>query len=392
MQREEFESLASVDEELKNVTLHSQMDRKKYEEINEILERLGGKWDKKAKVHLFRINPRPLINAYLETGILPEKNPTAFFPTPSILSEEVLRLSGFSDCYFDTDMRKMKVLEPSGGVGGLADAIMEVSSGYVDLDIVEILDINQTLLRGKGYKPICMDFMEYNKDYEVKYDYVIMNPPFSLKGDSKAYITHINHAFNMLNEIGVLSAIIPIGFMNNSTKKEKEFLELVTQCGEIYKNPAGSFIESGTSVETYTIVLNKSSLKWRNEEHQGYKNYHTWYGILIFNNSGEYANKYTKIVESDLFLENALEITKEAVLDMIKEENKQENLISVDNVEHIAESLIKGAMEHREYMELDCEIKEATKTAVEVVKPMKPSNNALYDESQIEVFATGCLF
>ncbi len=395
MTNETLLSLMSIDEATNAISLSSQVDRKTYDEINNIFTRLGGKWNKKANAHMFQINPRPLIDAYLATGTLPEKNPTAFFPTPTVLSNDVISLSGFSENYFESDARQMKVLEPSGGVGGLADAIMKTSLGHVDLDVVEILDINQCLLKAKGYDPICMDFMEYNKDYEVKYDYVIMNPPFSLAGDSKAYITHITHAFNMLNEIGVLAAVIPPGFLRNKSKKEKEFLELVTLCGEIYKNPSGSFKDSGTNIETYTIVLHKSSLKWRSQEYQGYKNYHAWYGVLIFNNNGDYANKYIKQAESDLFLENVKQITEDAVADMIEEENKTENLISVSNIELIAASLIKGAMEHREYMKLD-EVEEAEETYVVITKPTantnEPVNNTQYSQEQLEVFETGSLF
>jgi len=389
MSNETLLSLMSIDETANAISLLSQVDRKTYEEINNIFTRLGGQWNKKANAHMFQINPRPLINAYLKTGNLPEKNPTAFFPTPSELSNEVLRLSEFSENYFEENCRKMKVLEPSGGVAGIADAIMNVSNGYVDLDIVEILDINQSLLREKGYDPICMDFMEYNTDYEVKYDYVIMNPPFSLAGDSKAYITHVNHAFNMLNETGVLSAIIPLGFMRNSTKKEKEFLELVTQCGSIYKNPSNSFKESGTTIDTYTIVLNKSSLKWRDQKYQGEQNYHTWYGLLVFMNAQAYNNKYFNKVESLEFIENSYEITKDAIVEMIVEENRVENLISVDNIDNMAKCLLRHATEHREYLEVD-EVTIVEKVIDE--EPVTPVNNTPYDESQLEVFSMGCLF
>jgi len=382
MERDEFNSIVSIDEQNCSVALLAQMDRKKYQEINEILERLGGKWNKKAKAHLFQVNPKPLIDAYLETGVLPEKNPTAFFPTPKELSDEVLRVSGFSEEYFAEDAYKLKVLEPSGGVGGLADAIMEVSRGHVDLDVVEILDINQRLLRLKGYEPICMDFMEYNKDYSVKYDYIIMNPPFSLKGDNKAYITHIGHAFEMLNWRGALTAIVPIGFVRNQAKKDREFLELVAQCGQIYKNPAKSFKDSGINVETYTIVLSKNTLEWRRKPYQEYTNFHVWHALLTFNNTREYFEPFYVKVKKDSFLSVHKAIAKAALLDMIETEKKSKtiNLICLDYLDEMVDALVMEAMEFREENGFKVKTKE------------EPINNFEYDKDQIEVFKTGSLF
>lgn len=379
---EELISILDIEGEHRSVKITAELDRKRYKEVNEVLERLGGKWNRKAKAHLFQVNPKPLIDAYLATGKLPEKNPTAFFPTPKELSEAVLNLSGFSDEYFGEDMCKMKVLEPSGGVGGLADTIMEISGGFADLDVVEILDINQRLLKSKGYEPICKDFMEYNKDYSIKYDYILMNPPFSLKGDRKAYITHINHAFEMLNWKGVLAAIVPVGFLHNETKKDKEFLELIAQCGSLFKNPKNSFKDSGTTVDTFTIVISKAAMEWRKEEYQEYFNYHVWHALVTFNNTCEYHNPFYKKVVKDSFLENHKTVAKKALLNMIEKEKGKEyiNIVSVEYIDNMVDALVKEAMQYRK------------ENGYKIKQKEKPINNFEYDKAQIEIFNTGSLF
>ena len=38
-----------------------QLDRKTYEAVNKAIENLGGKWNKKAKTHVFPFDPAPKI-------------------------------------------------------------------------------------------------------------------------------------------------------------------------------------------------------------------------------------------------------------------------------------------------------------------------------------------
>src|SRR6266702_3729890 len=68
-----------------------QLDRKLYQEVNEVLERIGGKWNRKAKAHLFEIDPAALLDLVSTTGEMPPRNPTAFFPTPEPVIAELLR-------------------------------------------------------------------------------------------------------------------------------------------------------------------------------------------------------------------------------------------------------------------------------------------------------------
>lgn len=233
---------------------------------------------------MFLTNPKPFINNYIETEIMPKKNPTAFFPTPKNLVDDMFRIANFD--YFDDEFQKnLKILEPSAGVGGISDSIRKITP-YSTLDIVEILDINQEVLKKKGYDPICMDFMEYNKDYIIKYDYIFMNPPYQ----GTTYIKHIKHAFKMLKDNGTLCAIIPSSFISNKDKLSNWMYEKATQLGNIYHNQEGSFKEQGTNVETCIVHLDKSTIKWKLNEYQECKNFFTWQvWISLYTNSNFYS-------------------------------------------------------------------------------------------------------
>ena len=203
----------------------------------------------------------------LNTNILPENNPTAFFPTP---------LDGIEEMWLSCDKEyfqycasssskygKVKVLEPSGGVGALTDFIKNKGDN-VEITIVELLKENQNILKGKGYSPICGCFLDYpvpTKE-EDKFDFVFMNPPFSVKGDKRAYMTHIDHALKMLQSNGELIAIIPVGWITGKTKKDEAFRNLISEYGQnISTLPEGTFKESGTNIATKVIKLTPRPIK-----------------------------------------------------------------------------------------------------------------------------------
>ena len=229
-----------------------QVDRGVYIQVDEILKRLWGKWNKRKGGHVFEYDPTDMIQAYIETGKLPPKNETAYFPTPLKLVEEIIRLSKNSICWDEVD-----ILEPSAGQGAFLDIIKkEFPNGK--LTCVEYLELNATVLKNKGYNPIVDDFMEVV--FNDTYDLIIMNPPFSLPNDKKAYISHIMKAHSLMNKDGVLFAIAPKGWIHNSTNKEKEFKEFVSihaDFVDVYDR--GTFKESGTMVETTLICLKSSS-------------------------------------------------------------------------------------------------------------------------------------
>jgi hypothetical protein len=227
-----------------------QLDRKMYVAVNEVLERIGGKWNRKSKAHVFEdVDPAQLLDLIFQTGEMPPKNPTAFFPTPRILIDEMLHISN------DTE----RILEPSAGKGAIAEAIRSYCQRYditAQLDCCEIVPQFRKVLKEKGFHLVDEpDFLQCQLG--PVYDQIIMNPPFALEGDNLAYITHITHAWSLLAPGGRLDAFAPSGVAFREDKRVKEFRALIEQHGSLRELGGGSFKESGTGVNTALISMCK---------------------------------------------------------------------------------------------------------------------------------------
>ena len=253
-----------------------ELDRKQYTDVNEALCRLLGEWNAKVGGHVFEYDPTDAIQEMNDSGILPEKNPLAFFPTPQDIIDTMF-------AYVDIDVLKyredkLRALEPSAGRAAIALKLKEALP-LAKIDTVELNEINQSILKNHGFDPFCGSFLDFNTSYEKTYDLILMNPPFSYTGDVYAYITHIEHAFKMLDKWGTLIAVAPTGFLHNSNKKLDAFRDwLFVNCDGLEIIDKGAFKESGTMVETCVINLTKDN--WRSKPYQGYANYFVWHLML----------------------------------------------------------------------------------------------------------------
>lgn len=257
------------------------LERDVYEAVADVLSRIGGKWKRRGKakdgvpqgVHLFPYDPAPLLEAFLETGDLPPKNPTAFFPTPPDVVDRMLKW-----CELDRfDFEGRRILEPSAGIGAIAEAAREAAP-LATLDTVEVLPINAAMLRRKGFEPHTGDFLEWKPDYE--YDAVLMNPPFSVDGDRLAYITHIEHAWSLLREGGELVSITPTAWQFRSDKRSRDFMAMVGEYGDSDEIEEGAFKESGTTIATRLVWMRKDDQAWKAEPHNGYPSWHVFAACL----------------------------------------------------------------------------------------------------------------
>jgi len=337
----------SINEDKFEVYIKKQLNRKEYEKVNTVLTRLNGKWNSKRKSHQFPINPTPLLKAVLKTKEIPLKNPTAFFPTPKELVLEMIEISQFVDLSTSEFINDFRILEPSAGVGGIADCIKE-KAPYATLDLVEYLPLNQQLLKEKGYQPYCGDFLEFNKNYEIKYDYIYMNPPFSVESDKKAYITHVMHAFKMLKTTGILMAIVPLGFLQNSTKVEKDFYEFVATQGRVYRNKKGAFKESGTMVDTVTIEINTSS--WKLNPYNGFKNFFVWHFMLFAYSDQKLADTINAIYTKEDFPKR--EDFENYCDQVLKHGCQNDELLSKNFINEYIEVLKRDCIDTREFQNL----------------------------------------
>lgn len=163
--------------------------------VIEVLEYLGGQENTRDK-WLFEYDITTVITELLRTGVLPEKRSHQYYGTQDSLAETAVNWAEIED--------KHSVLEPEAGQGGIADHLPKERT-----TCVEVSSLHCAVLKAKGYKPECADFLGWNiqRQYTARklFDRIVMNPPFS---DGRA-VRHLKHAAGMLAAKGKLVAILP---------------------------------------------------------------------------------------------------------------------------------------------------------------------------------------
>lgn len=155
-----------------------------------------------------------------------------FFPTPANIADEMVAAADIQE--------GMSVLEPSAGMGHIAERIREAG---VDPDVVELSGTRRELLEAKGFNLVGNDFMET----EGSYDRIIMNPPFGDRRDAE----HVRHAYDLLKPGGRLVAIVGEGVFFGSDKKAQEFRDWLEQVGASdEKLDEGTFLDPSLPVTT----------------------------------------------------------------------------------------------------------------------------------------------
>ncbi len=204
------------------------------------MERLGIKTDDDLRLALaeymtFRDGPQaadPVKAA--ERAIVGQKVGFDFFPTPKAVAERMVEEAGIKP--------GMRVLEPSGGSGIIADAARAAGA---DVDVVEISDALRNVLTAKKHKLVDYDFEKFQP--EGQYDAVVMNPPFSNRLDA----AHIMRAWDMVKPGGSLVAIAGEGVFFGSDQKAQGFRDwLATHDAEVEKLPEKTFMGSQQAAQT----------------------------------------------------------------------------------------------------------------------------------------------
>lgn len=164
------------------------------------------------------------------------------FPTPASLAARMIELAEIE--------HGQEVLEPSAGTGAIVNAIRTAMvNGKAGRCAITAVEINPTLAHRLAFVD-CLggervhtgDFLEQNGNLG-QFDRVLMNPPFANAEDIK----HIKHALTMLKPGGRLVAICCGG-----PRQERELQPLADTWEEL---PAGTFADSGTSVNTVLLTI-----------------------------------------------------------------------------------------------------------------------------------------
>lgn len=202
-------------------------------EAERVLEMVGGVKSFIGSYSYFRFDfdPSAVIDEIVCSGCIPDQKSHQFYPTPASLAEIAVGLAEIGPDH--------QCLEPSAGIGGLADLMPKDRT-----HCVEISDLHCKVLEAKGYSVCQSDFLEYAPVLKPCFDRVIMNPPFS----ENRWQAHLMAAAGLVMSGGRLVAILP------ASAKGKDLMPHDWTCewSQIYSNEF-----AGTSVSVVILAANR---------------------------------------------------------------------------------------------------------------------------------------
>ena len=235
-------------EDLKLFLPDRQLDRKLYVAVNKVLALLGGKWNRKAKAHLFGEPIREKFGAVMLTGeVIDLKRELQFFETPATVVAELLA----------NLPEGMTVLEPSAGKGAIVRALLGHQCRVVACEQHE--PFRHTLREFEASALFSMveerDFLAVRPSDYPPFDAVVANPPFTRQQD----VTHVSHMIDFLKKGGRLATVMSNGVTFRQTKKTLALIEKLEDMEEfgITPLPGGAFTASGTGVQTVIVTGTK---------------------------------------------------------------------------------------------------------------------------------------
>jgi len=171
-------------------------DKAARKQAEDVLRAIGGVWvDSVAGERLqhwqFDYEPTAVLDQVVCTGCIPDQKSHQFYPTPSAVAEFAVSVADIEGHH--------GVLEPSAGIGGLADYLPKLQT-----TCIEISPLHCRVLEAKGFKAIEADFLKWAPG-QAQADRIVMNPPYS-EGRWQA---HLQAASDMLKPNGRLVAILP---------------------------------------------------------------------------------------------------------------------------------------------------------------------------------------
>lgn len=223
-----------------------QLDRKDYEALNEALEALGGKWNKKLRGHLFLDSPKEALDSLLLTGEFRRATAGDFFQTPLVLARRMVEWAVRDGS---------SVLEPEAGLGRIAEAVLAWRPS-ARMQLVERDEDRCVVLRSRfrGESVRCADFLACAADQLGAFDAIVMNPPFSKAQEC----AHILHALSFLHKDGRLISIASAGVRYRQDRPYVALRDRLDKLGaEIEDLPESTFKDEGTSVRTVLIRVQK---------------------------------------------------------------------------------------------------------------------------------------
>jgi len=233
-------ALSDVEITGQSLVLRQHLNRNLYLRTHKVLEAAGGRWSRKEHAHLFASDPTARIEQILLTGEITVPKDFGFFPTPAVMVAHLIELAEIEPW--------MLTLEPSAGDGAIARELARLAT----VECFEILPEKVAALREEGFARtvFAQDFLQAAPT--SRYDRVVMNPPFALRGD----IRHVLHALHFLRPEGRLVSVMSAGILFRKDRLTREFRALLERRGaRVEANPPESFRVAGTRVSTVTVGI-----------------------------------------------------------------------------------------------------------------------------------------
>lgn len=201
-------------------------DKAQRKRLGEVLQAIGGV--ESGEGWAFDYRPHDVIDQIVCSGCIPDEVSHQFYPTPEHIAAEAVAAAEIGA------PGTQRILEPSAGLGGLADLLPRDFTCCV-----EVSTLHCEVLRTKGYWTEQADFLKWQpKGGPV--DRVVMNPPYS-EGRWRA---HVEHAAGMVKPGGRLVAILP-----ESARGKKLLPGFAETWGDVHRFPGTSI-----SVSVLTAV------------------------------------------------------------------------------------------------------------------------------------------
>lgn len=233
--------------------LVGQLDRKIYVKVNEVLEALGGTWNRKAKRHIFDETIADRIERTLVAGEVTTEADEGFFPTPDALAT---RLAEF--VVPDAEREKEHfVLEPSAGTGALVRALLargpKVQVVGVEYNLQRLLKMQLSIANPNFTLAKEPDFMKFWS--ELPLTGICANPPFCKVGAGD-HVDHLGKMLDLLPQTARLACVMPASLRFRNDRRYVAIRDRIAgRGGRIEDLPALSFQSSGTNVNTCLVFI-----------------------------------------------------------------------------------------------------------------------------------------
>lgn len=226
-----------------------QLERKLYDEVNAVLESLGGKWHRGRRAHVFE-DPygdelAERFYTIAETGRFERPQDHGFYPTPGWLSDKMITAAEIEPHH--------RVLEPSAGQGAILLPLVRKLSSKAQAVVCELLPMNQKALKAQGFNVDASDFMTF--ECEPIFDRILANPPFAR---SQATI-HVRKMIGLLRPGGRLVVIMPSSILQRQDKLHREVRQELIRNGRTEPLPDDTFHGVGTGVRTVMFTYDRPS-------------------------------------------------------------------------------------------------------------------------------------